>query len=70
MKITRKNIVNGKLHTQDIPLDPEDFARYELEPDKIDIFMPYLSDSHRDFILFGLNWNETVKEMQVDSCSV
>lgn len=64
MIIKRVSTLTGNENVRDIPVDPEDFAHFQLgEP--IDEVMPYLTDEDRDFILYGLTkeeWRAAFKE--------
>lgn len=53
MLIRRKSMISGIEYVRDIPVDIEDYARYQLG-ETIQVAMPYLSDDDREFILTGI----------------
>lgn len=53
MIIRRVSKLTGKENVKDIPLDPEDYAQFQLG-ENIDVVMPYLTDDDKDFILYGI----------------
>lgn len=68
MLIRRKSMFSGIERVLDIPVDPEDYARWQLgEP--IQRAMPYLNDADREFIKTGVTqeeWDAAFKESDED----
>lgn len=57
MLIRRVSLFTGIERTRDIPVDPEDFARWQLGTN-IQVAMPYLNDDDREFIMTGVTKEE------------
>ena len=57
MKITRHSIITGKLHTMDLPVTEEQYARWKAGTLVQDVF-PDLTPDQREFILSGITPEE------------
>jgi hypothetical protein len=60
MKIKRESVITGIVRTRDIPINPDDWALYQMGFVALDDAMPYLTTEDRDFILSGIipsEWN-------------
>ena len=69
MKITRTSVVSGVERTRDVPVDPRDLMAWQAGTGSIQMVMPYLSDSDREFILSGIvdsEWEEAFREEDED----
>ena len=65
----RKSMISGIERARDIPVDVEDFARYQLG-ELIQVAMPYLSEEDREFILTGITkeeWDAAFAEGEEES---
>jgi hypothetical protein len=58
MKIVRRSVISGVIHTRDIPVNPDDYISWELGVGSIQDLIPYLSDNDREFILSGITSDE------------
>lgn len=64
MLIRRVSQITGIERVRDIPVDPEDYARWQLG-ELIQRAMPYLNDADREFIKTGITqdeWDEVFSE--------
>lgn len=65
MLIRRTSIISGIERVRDIPVDPEDFARWQLNGEPIHRVMGYLSENDCEFIMSGITqeeWDTAFKE--------
>ena len=58
MKVTKKSAFTGKVHTRDIPVKPEDYAKWQFDGVLIQKAMPYLSADDREFLMTGVTPEE------------
>lgn len=65
MWIKRKSVITGIERTLSIPVNPDDYISWMNGMGNIQDLMPYLTDSHREFILSGITdeeWDEMFLE--------
>ncbi len=61
MRIKRTSVISGIERTKNIPVNPEDWAQYQMGHVSITDAMPYLTDADREFIISGITpeeWKE------------
>lgn len=58
MMITRKSMVTGRVHTQDIPINPIHYIRWTQTNVLIQDVAPYLSPEQREFLITGITSDE------------
>lgn len=58
MKIRRKSVISGIERVKDIPVNPEDWVKYNLGYLSIEDAMPYLNDEDVEFIISGITQDE------------
>lgn len=67
MLIRKESVITGITHTKDIPINPNDWALYNMGYVSIDEAMPYLNSEDRDFILAGIvpsEWKKAFNEIE------
>ena len=65
MLITRRSIVSGVERTLEVPVEPEQLARWERGEDVIQKIMPDLDPMLREFVMTGVTadeWDETFRD--------
>lgn len=67
MKITRKNVITGKIVSREIPVNPEDYFSWKNDLGSIEELMPYLSAEDADYIISGTTAEEWKGIMQYAS---
>lgn len=58
MKVTRKSLFTGKLHTMELAVNPLDLDAYHAGTANIQDVFPHLSDEQREFIKSGITPEE------------
>ena len=64
MIITRKSLLTGKIREMNIEVTPDELKRWR-QGEMIQVAMPQLSTTEREFIMTGITddeWNETFSE--------
>lgn len=62
MIVKRKSILDGKVYEMDLPITPEDLARYDAGEGHVQNIFPNLNADQMEFIMSGITreeWNET-----------
>lgn len=61
MKVQRESILDGKVYEMDLPITPEDLARYDAGEGHVQNIFPNLNAGQREFIMSGITpeeWNK------------
>jgi hypothetical protein len=58
MKVTRKSLLTGKVHTMELPVNPLDLDVYHAGTANIQDVFPHLTDEQREFIKSGITPEE------------
>ena len=58
MKVTRKSLISGKLHTMELPASPLDLDAYHAGNLNIQDVFPHLTAEQREFIKSGITPEE------------
>jgi hypothetical protein len=58
MKVTRKSLFTGKVHSMELPVNPLDLDAYHSGTANIQDVFPHLTDEQREFIKSGITPEE------------
>lgn len=66
MRITKKSILTGRHHTMDLPITEAEYAKYVEGADLIQVLLPQLTPSQREFLMTGITDEEWALAMGPD----
>jgi hypothetical protein len=58
MKVTRKSLLTGKVHSMELPVNPLELDAYHAGTNSIQDVFPHLTDEQREFIKSGITPEE------------
>lgn len=73
MIIRKESVISGITRARDIPINPNDWALYNMGNVSIDDAMPYLNQEDREYILSGITpdeWVSVFKEVDMNDINI